>query len=82
MIKNPKATLAGLKGLNFKFPKNSSVVVEDQTDLSAIYLNIPRKPDFKSMELTDKQLEVVAGGEIGLAVGISLLTAVIIAEYY
>jgi hypothetical protein len=49
-----------------------TVVVEDQTNPSIIYLNIPAKPDYSNIELTDEQLEVIAGGEIGIALGIGI----------
>ena len=35
-------------------------------DPSIIYLNIPAKPDYSNLELTDEELEIVAGGEIGI----------------
>lgn len=40
------------------------MVVSDQTDPNMMYLYIPPKPDFDDMELTNEQLEQVAGGEL------------------
>ncbi|WP_229201935.1 hypothetical protein [Arsenicibacter rosenii] len=38
------------------------MVVNDQTDKSKIYVNIPAEPEIESMELSEEQLEAVAGG--------------------
>lgn len=46
-------------GLNFKDKK---IIVEDQSDNSKIYLNIPQKIDFENLELSEEQLQKVAGG--------------------
>ncbi|TWI03217.1 putative ribosomally synthesized peptide [Flavobacterium tiangeerense] len=74
LIKNPVATIESVSGntvtSDYKF------VVEDQTNSSMIYLNIPRKIQIENLELTDEQLDVVSGGEIvlGLAIGAAFLT--------
>ena len=36
--------------------------MEDQSDSNKIYLNIPQKIDFENLELSEEQLEKVAGG--------------------
>ena len=46
-------------GLNFEDKK---IIVEDQSDSNKIYLNIPQKIDFENLELSEEQLEKVAGG--------------------
>jgi len=61
LVKTPKETINNLYGENLKI--NSKIVVADQTDTSKIYLNIPRKIDIEELELTDDQLELVAGGD-------------------
>ena len=74
LIKNPVSTIESITGQ--KVPSDINVVVEDQTDTSKIYLNIPRKVDIEELELTDEQLEMVAGGTdliIGIGVGIALI---------
>jgi hypothetical protein len=37
-----------------------------------MHINIPAKPNYDNLELSDEQLEVVAGGEVAAAVGIFL----------
>lgn len=60
LIENPKKVIKERYGLT---PKPSmNFVVEDQTDSSVIYLNIPRKLHSDEVELTDEQLEEVSGG--------------------
>ena len=46
--------------------KGKRVVAVDQTDPSTVYINIPANPD--NMELSDADLEAVAGGEKGLTI--------------
>lgn len=61
LVSNPKAAIASATGE--KVPNSLEMVVSDQTDTNTIYINIPPKPDFDNMELSDEQLEQVAGGE-------------------
>jgi len=77
LIKNPKVKIEEYSKESFKIPKGLDVIVEDQTDKSFVYLNIPTKPDFSNIELTDEQLEIVAGGEIGLG-GWLVISAVVL----
>jgi hypothetical protein len=64
LVNNPVGTIESITGN--KITGNHSFVVEDQTDSSLIYFNIPRKVELDNFELTDEQLEVVAGGEIAV----------------
>ena len=66
LVTNPKSAIHSATGL--AVPDNVNIVVNDQTNEDIIYLNIPPKPDFDSMELTDEQLEQVAGGEVAFAI--------------
>ena len=77
LIENPIETLNKFTGKIAKFPKNKRLVVVDQKDANSIYLNIPAKPNYESVDLTDEQLEAVAGGEILVlgAIGAGLLWA-------
>jgi hypothetical protein len=65
LISNPVATIESVTGQ--KIQSDAKFVVEDQTDESIIYLNIPRILDFDGIELTEEQLELVAGGWTPLA---------------
>lgn len=62
LISNPAETIEDFTGN--KLQKNVSIVVEDQTSLNHIYLNIPAKVKIDELELTDEQLEMISGGEI------------------
>lgn len=60
LIENPVSTIESITGQ--KMRSDINVIVEDQTDTSKIYLNIPRKIEIDELELSDEQLEMVAGG--------------------
>ena len=59
---NPAETIEKFTGNKFNVPAGQTLMVKDQTDKSIIYLNIPRKVNIDELELTDEQLEMVAGG--------------------
>ncbi len=80
LIASPVATIERFTGKTSRLPEGVSVVVEDQTNSGVVYLNIPAKPDFSNMELTDEQLELVAGGESVVA-GLVCLGAGILIGY-
>lgn len=63
LISNPVKTIGTVTG-NDLTALDQKIVVEDQTDSSVIYLNIPRKAYIDNFELTDEQLEAVSGGDI------------------
>jgi hypothetical protein len=67
LINNPEATIAEITGVKSKTTNDIKIVIEDQTDANIIYLNIPQKLDLDNLELTEEQLELVAGGLICLA---------------
>ena len=62
LIENPIKTIESITGGELTIKDEVKVLVEDQTDSNIIYLNIPRKINFDEEELTDKQLESIAGG--------------------
>ncbi len=62
LIKNPVATIEQVTGKNVTMLVNKRIVVEDQTDESLIYFNIPAKPNFDDLVLTEEQLETISGG--------------------
>ncbi|MFZ4931657.1 NHLP leader peptide family RiPP precursor [Chryseobacterium sp. Mn2064] len=59
LIANPAQAIEKLSGKPFD-AKGSNIVVTDQTAPNTVYINIPANPG--NMELTDVQLEAVAGG--------------------
>ena len=70
LVANPEAAIAEHLGKEVSASGNEKkLVVEDQTDESVIYLNIPAKPDLNDLELTDEELQMISGGDITLAVG-------------
>lgn len=62
LVADPAATLQAFIGKSFQVPPGKKLVVRDQTDDSTIYINIPPNQSTGEMELTDAQLEAVAGG--------------------
>jgi len=80
LVKNPAETIEEFTNKSFSLPDNKKIVVEDQTNESVIYFNIPAEPNFDGLELTDEQLELVAGGitptfYVGVTVGIAIWAA-------
>lgn len=81
LIKNPTATIEQITGIS-QATINKKIVVEDQTDESIIYLNIPAKINYDELELTEEQLEMIAGGltpvaavacyAVGVGIGLGL----------
>ena len=62
LIKSPATTISEFTGKPFTMPANKKLIVEDQSNESIIYLNIPSEPNLDELELSDEQLEQVAGG--------------------
>jgi len=47
---------------NFSIPHGKTLIVRDQTAEKTLYVNIPAQIEVGDIELSDKQLESVAGG--------------------
>ncbi len=63
LVDNPKKTISVMVGNNnTSVQDGKEIVVEDQTDESVIYLNIPPQPNLDEFELTEEELEMVSGG--------------------
>ncbi|KAB7725721.1 NHLP leader peptide family natural product precursor [Rudanella paleaurantiibacter] len=62
LIADPVKAIEKLTGVKVVLPEGKSLVFLDQTDKSTIYVNIPAEPEIENMELTEEQLEAVAGG--------------------
>jgi hypothetical protein len=69
LLADPISTIEKFTGKPTNIPEGKRLVVVDQASSSdAVYFNIPAKPemaDFANVELTDEQLEMVAGGGSG-----------------
>jgi uncharacterized protein YlzI (FlbEa/FlbD family) len=64
LIANPLEAIEKLTGTKLSLPEGKTLVVRDQTDESVVYINIPAEPKkVDDLELTEDQLEVVAGGK-------------------
>lgn len=62
LIQNPAIAIEKLTGEKLDLPKGKTIVVNDQTSDSLVYINIPPKPNMEDLQLTEEQLEAVAGG--------------------
>ena len=62
LIASPETAIEKATGKSLNLKENHSIVVEDQTNPDIIYINIPRKFEVDELELTEEQLELVAGG--------------------
>ncbi len=62
LIADPIKSIEKLTGVKVDLPEGKTLVINDQTDKSKIYVNIPAEPEIESMELSEEQLEAVAGG--------------------
>lgn len=73
LVANPVRTIESFKGVSMTVPSNKTIHVEDQSDKSVFYFNIPAKPNLEDLELTDDQLEKVSGGVfwVGVAAGLA-----------
>lgn len=80
LLSNPIPTIENFIGRPISLESGKQkIVVENQCDSNIIYLNIPERPNFNELELTDEQLEMVAGGSTPLCVvgGVFLVGVVI-----
>lgn len=68
LIDNPVATIQEVTGKDLSDLKEKKIVVVDQTDEDIVYINIPAKPRLDELELTEEQLELIAGGATPVAV--------------
>ena len=62
LIEDPVNTIENFTGVKIIMPEGKTLVVIDQSDNSKVYMNIPVEPDLENMELTEDQLENIAGG--------------------
>lgn len=62
LITDPVKAIENLTGAKIVLPEGKTLVVNDQTDKSKVYMNIPSEPNIEDIELTEEQLEIIAGG--------------------
>ena len=62
LIDRPQESIESLAKVKLTLPEGTRIVVCDQSDEAYSYINIPRKFDVDELELTDEELEMVAGG--------------------
>lgn len=63
LIASPFEAIEKLTGVAIKLPDGvERLEVVDQSDTTCSYFNIPAPPNMDDVELTDEQLEVIAGG--------------------
>lgn len=62
LIKNPLKVIEDFTNMDIKLPEGRRILVEDQSDDSKIFINIPAKPDLDELDLTEEQLEMISGG--------------------
>ncbi|MGH1387216.1 NHLP leader peptide family RiPP precursor [Kordia sp.] len=63
LIANPLAAIEKLTGIKLNIPSDKTIVVNDQTDASNVYINIPVEQNMEDIELNEDQLEAIAGGK-------------------
>ncbi|MCI4651027.1 NHLP leader peptide family RiPP precursor [Phaeodactylibacter sp.] len=67
LVASPQEALESFTGKKLNLPDGYRIVVNDQTDNSYNYINIPRQPT-SDMELTEEQLEMIVGGDLGASI--------------
>jgi len=85
LIANPAETLKAFHGNEINADKlaGKKIVINDQTDQSVIYINIPAKLNLDDLELSDEDLESVAGGgEVGRPGSARIITSTIWCDFY
>jgi hypothetical protein len=62
LVENPVNAIEGFFGEELKNKDQYTYEVVDQRDASKVYINVPPNPRIVDLELTDAELEAVAGG--------------------
>jgi hypothetical protein len=62
LIEDPINTIEKATGERLRLPEGKTLIVRDQSNEDAIYINIPSEPNIHDMELNENQLESIAGG--------------------
>jgi hypothetical protein len=83
LLANPVEVMEKLTGRKLNLQEGQKLVVVDQTNESTVYFNIPKKVGLETLELTEEELEQVAGGitptffafAYGFTVGVAIWAA-------
>lgn len=59
---DPIGTIENHTGAKVILPEGKELIIIDQTDTTKVFVNIPSEPDFENVELSEEQLEKIAGG--------------------
>ncbi|MBB4807379.1 ABC-type bacteriocin/lantibiotic exporter with double-glycine peptidase domain [Chryseobacterium defluvii] len=62
LVVDPVTAIEKLTGVKVVLPEGKELIIVDQTDKSKVYVNIPAEPEMENMELSEEQLEMIAGG--------------------
>ena len=62
LIDAPVETIEKFTGAKVNLPAGKTLAIYDQSNPDVISINIPARPNLDSVELTDEDLEIVAGG--------------------
>ncbi len=63
LMNSPVEAIEKLTGEKINLPEGKTLVVRDQTDESTVYINIPAEQSTEDVELSEEQLEAIAGGD-------------------
>lgn len=85
LIATPSEAIEKFTGEKLSLKDGVNISVVDQSDHNTFYFNIPAEPNAEDVELTEEQLEMVAGGGLSdflkKAAVVALLPAVIVYAY-
>lgn len=62
LIANPIRTIENFIGKPLNIPKGTEIIVTELTDDDYVYYALPANPMKEDLELSEQQLELVAGG--------------------
>jgi hypothetical protein len=82
LIANPIDAIENLTGEKLNLKAGSKMVVTDQSKKDTFYFNIPKSTSLEDVELTEEQLEAVAGGDLGIIGAIIRVVSPSLADFF
>lgn len=84
LMASPRKAIESVTGRKLNIKEDVNFIVTDQSAPSTFYFNLQSKPELDNIELSEDQLELVAGGGlfddlVSVATTIMILPAVVIA---